>query len=318
MKKSLLIMICVSLSVMLAAQAKAPRLTVVNRQQAAVSTLMKRTGNANTSIPQSSHAPASTGIYYPSAFSSCANTASAVSYLDDDDYYVTGSNGYGDLGSAQTYLISGTVSGIAAVLVNGYSGDDVSVPVTLYNSDFSTVLASTSYMSSSITYGSFDLYQFSFSTPVVASNFNVFVGFPDYTATSTDIVIGTTEVDCYSGLDTYVMESDGSFVLYSTYYTGFNIDLMIFPILESSTAISQTELDQLTYLYPNPSRDEVLVCSSLDMQRVEIYSLTGQKMYDEAVTGISTRVNLSHFSTGEYLVRVHSAAGIATQKLMIR
>ena len=67
-------------------------------------------------------------------------------------------------------------------------------------------------------------------------------------------------------------------------------------------------------IYPNPATDYVQV-SSTDVERIEVYSLTGQLV--ATCTGCNT-IDVSSLVAGNYIVRVHTPQGIETEKLMKR
>ena len=67
-------------------------------------------------------------------------------------------------------------------------------------------------------------------------------------------------------------------------------------------------------IYPNPATDYVQV-SSTDVERIEVYSLTGQLV--ATCTGCNT-IDVSSLVAGNYIVRVHTPQGIETENLMKR
>lgn len=259
-------------------------------------------------------------IYKPSAFSSCASTDSPKLYTftnDGDTLYLTGSNG-AFFGFAQHYSVTATVTGVAAVIVKAYNGDDIATNVLLTNSDFTQTLATTTYQPSAIDGTAFAVYQFNFATPVVnASNFNVAIRIPEYTQTSSDIILATTSVGCTSGLTRYIYFQD-AWVDITTMFTTFDADFMLFPIVDGSVnGLNNVDVNSLTYVYPNPAKDQVMLASSFNMDKVEIFNMIGQKVYENSVNGISTTVNVADFTPGTYVVKMFTEAGLATKKIVV-
>ncbi|MDD2191114.1 MAG: hypothetical protein PHO12_01020, partial [Bacteroidales bacterium] len=210
-------------------------------------------------------------IFKPSAFNSCASTENPKLYTfnnDGDTLYLTGSNG-AFFGFAQHYPVTATVTGVAAVLVKAYNGDDIATNVMLTNSDFTQTLATTTYQPAAIDGSAFAVYQYNFATPVAnASNFNVAIRIPEYTQTSSDIILATTSVGCTSGLTRYIYFQD-AWVDITTMFTTFDADFMLFPIVEGNVnGLNNVDVNSLTYVYPNPAKDQVMLASSFNMDKV--------------------------------------------------
>ncbi len=68
-------------------------------------------------------------------------------------------------------------------------------------------------------------------------------------------------------------------------------------------------------IYPNPADDYIHVNSN-DVNCIEIYSLTGQLVAVNA-SG-DNGLDISHLSTGNYIVRIYTSQGVQAQKLMKR
>ena len=267
-----------------------------------------------------SDAAKTASIYKPSAFSSCASTDSPTAYTfttSTDTLYVTGTNGYFG-GFAQKYPITATVTGIAAVLVKTYPGDTIATNLYLYNSDFSQTLATTTYPSGSIDGSNFAVYQYTFASPVAnVSNFNVALDLPEYTETSSDMLLATTEVGCSSGLTRSVYYQN-AWTDITTMFSTFDADFMLFPIVDGSVnGLSNVDINTLTYVYPNPAKDQVILASSFNMNKVEIFNMIGQKVYENTVNGITSTVNVAGFTPGTYMVKMYTEGGLATKKIVV-
>jgi len=262
-------------------------------------------------------------IYKPSAFSSCASTDNPTYYTfpyNGYTLYVTGSNPL-FTGFAQNYPISANVVGVAAVLMNGFWGDDIAASIELYNSDFSQSLATATYQPASIDTNNFAVYQYTFASPVAnASNFNLVLNTPEYTETSTDIILATTETGCSSSLTKYVNYGGTEWVNIDSLFTnGFDADMMIFPIVNGTVngLNNVIDINTLTYVYPNPAKDQVILASSFNMNKVEIFNMIGQKVYENSVNGITSTVNVSNFTPGTYMVKMYTEGGLATKKIVV-
>ena len=75
--------------------------------------------------------------------------------------------------------------------------------------------------------------------------------------------------------------------------------------------------ERFTYMMPNPAGEQVTIMSSFRIDRVEIYSLTGQRVVQEKVGGLSSQIDISGLPKGAYLVRVHTNHGVSTKRLVV-
>lgn len=94
-------------------------------------------------------------------------------------------------------------------------------------------------------------------------------------------------------------------------------DLFIFPIVEGAAGLSNVELNSLSYVYPNPAKSEVMLASSLSINKVEIVNVLGQLVFASDVNANSIKVNTSDFAAGNYIVKMYTESGVATKKLVV-
>ena len=73
-----------------------------------------------------------------------------------------------------------------------------------------------------------------------------------------------------------------------------------------------------TYMMPNPASDQVTVMSSFRIERIEIYTLTGQRVMLEKVGGLSSQVDISSLAKGTYIVRIHTNRGVSSKRLVVK
>ena len=257
--------------------------------------------------------------YYPEAFNDCASLEEPLMYtFDYEGYtlYVTGSGMFG--GVAQGYSFSSPVQvvGVEMYLANGYEGDEAEPDVVLMNADLSEELALTTYSTADAGLEGFAPVTVNFANPQTVSSFAIAVYFPEYTQTSTDIIVATTEAGCSSGNDNYLLYN-GEWTLPADLFEGFDVDMFIFPIIEGTVGLTEAEVNSLSYVFPNPAKDEVMVASSLTMERVEIVNMLGQVVFAADVNANSVKVNTAEMGAGNYLVKMYTEAGMATKKLVV-
>lgn len=258
--------------------------------------------------------------YYPEAFNDCASLDAPTLYTFNNngyDMYVTGSNGM-FTGVAQGYELSSAVQvkGVEMYLANGYEGDEAEPDVVLTNADLSDELAYTTYSVADAGIEGFAPVIVNFSNPQTVSSFAIAVYFPEYTQTSTDIIVATTEAGCYSGNDNYIFYQ-GQWALAADLFQDFYVDMFIFPVIEGNVGLTEAEVNSLSYIFPNPAKDEVMVASSLTMERVEIVNMLGQVVFAADVNANSVKVNTAEMGAGNYLVKMYTEAGMATKKLVV-
>ena len=79
-----------------------------------------------------------------------------------------------------------------------------------------------------------------------------------------------------------------------------------------------TVVERYTFMMPNPASDQVTVMSSFRIERIEIYTLTGQRVMQENVGGLSSQVDISSLSKGTYIVRIHTNRGVSSKRLVVK
>lgn len=87
-------------------------------------------------------------------------------------------------------------------------------------------------------------------------------------------------------------------------------------IIEDCDAIETVEANGTTNIYPNPSKGIVSI-SAENLQHVEIYNMTGQKVFETEVSGNEFEYDFGG-STGIYLFKVETAKGIETQRVVVK
>lgn len=273
------------------------------------------------------------GYILPSSIGSpCATIDSTKIYVYSNQTFVTGSNGYDDRGYAQQYTRTQPVSvkGIGAFLlfIDQEFGND-NLTAKMYSASSAGIgneLASKSFTSSILTDQQIGEYQFMFTTPASSSNFAVAISVPglevdqDNYIINNLVVVASTPINCASGSKSYSLsaDQDGNYSWITMLDgVGADLDLFIFPIVDATHGLTSVDVNALSYVYPNPAKDEVIIASSIEMNKVEIYNMVGQKVYESNAGGISARVNVANFNTGSYVAKIYTEAGIATKKIIV-
>lgn len=120
-------------------------------------------------------------------------------------------------------------------------------------------------------------------------------------------------------VDTTVMDVDET---YSATLHCFSSDMdngeVIVPVNVSFATVSVNELNQIEVtVFPNPATDYVQVSSDV-VERVEIYNMLGQKVFDCAYRDSHVAIPTSGMVAGTYLVTVTTNGTQVTKKVIVR
>ena len=76
------------------------------------------------------------------------------------------------------------------------------------------------------------------------------------------------------------------------------------------------EFEKGIHIYPNPSDGivNISVGNGMEISKVEVYSITGQKILQQKMT----KIDISSFPQGMYFVKIYSAEGAETVKKLIK
>lgn len=292
---------------------------------------------------QLKNSPKTSGLIYPESFQDCGSIDDPKFYPSDGQSIytgITGTNNYGDQAYAQRYAGNYQVTGIAAVMsnysVDGTEEDMAAAIIDMDGNELALVEFTTADIPQMTVDAEgyldlgFDLAEFNFSAPVSANDFLAAIYVPLLTVTPDNqlggniVAIASTEIGCWSDDMSYSLSTlDGTTYEWMSIYEawggaqgGVELDVMIFPKV-SGTGLTEADVETLSYIFPNPAKDEVMVASSLTMERVEIVNMLGQVVFAADVNANSVKVNTAEMGAGNYLVKMYTEAGMATKKLVV-
>ncbi len=242
--------------------------------------------------------------------------------------FVTGQNLYDDQKYAEVYDFGQNlqITGIQAFIENAVQSPiSQNIPIQLMSADFSSVLAQGSVNATDLVDGEFTVV--TFQTPVSASSVACVVetGLLNIQSESDPynlLYVTSTAMDCASGENSYsysIVDQEGNYdwVTIVSQYSR-DLDLFIFPIVEGgNVGLTDAELNAMSYVYPNPAKSEVMLASSFSIEKVEIVNVLGQVVFAGDVNANSVKVNTADFAAGNYIVKMYTAAGVATKKLVV-
>jgi hypothetical protein len=111
-----------------------------------------------------------------------------------------------------------------------------------------------------------------------------------------------------------------------TVYVGIqcvSVDAFIFMIDDVSidflTGVAEAPAkENRVNVYPNPASDFIHINSAAQMNEIEIYNYTGQKVYSSVVKDKEFNMSTEGMTPGIYFINIKSAEGITTKKLLVK
>lgn len=79
-----------------------------------------------------------------------------------------------------------------------------------------------------------------------------------------------------------------------------------------------TALSQLTFLVPNPAKDEVTVSSSFNLREIDIWTVGGVWVHHQSASGHQVTVPIDFLRPGTYIVAIRTHDGTTHKKLLIQ
>ena len=89
-----------------------------------------------------------------------------------------------------------------------------------------------------------------------------------------------------------------------------------YEFIEDCTAISEGE-SVITAVYPNPTCGKVKI-EAEDLRNIVIFNGLGAKIFESPVSGDVFEYDFSHQATGTYLIKVETAKGVETKRVIAR
>jgi len=83
------------------------------------------------------------------------------------------------------------------------------------------------------------------------------------------------------------------------------------------SAVKNLADNSMYRLFPNPVKDQLMISSDGTKQlNLEIYSITGTKVYSENISGLENSINVGKLSKGLYLVKLNDGVNIYTARVI--
>lgn len=108
----------------------------------------------------------------------------------------------------------------------------------------------------------------------------------------------------------FILNTEGKILNYQS-------DIFFFPIIEGGSALTEVEKANMVRVFPNPAKNTVSVVSSFDMSSYEVFNMMGQKVMSAPATGANNlNIDVADLTSGNYIVKVHTNAGVIVKKVV--
>lgn len=125
---------------------------------------------------------------------------------------------------------------------------------------------------------------------------------------------GINGVTCIDDENVIINNTSSSF--YEYYY--YNPILLRFSLRGGLMGLSNIEKTDLSItLYPNPTTDKINIVSCENINRIELFNILGQRVYNKETNNKNETVDVSNFAKGNYIAKLFTDKGITTKKFVI-
>lgn len=249
----------------------------------------------------------------------------AADYVSPHDSgFVSGNNVYGDIEKAQHYINTSplTITGCAILLNRATSShtNSVGVKLKLYNfTSLPSTLLATSVLKPMDSLNNSGYTIFNFTSPVIVnSDFLVSLVLPQNTGDT--MAIYSTKVNCNSGVsyswERAVDSSWGTIHTNWNFSSTDNIDLAIFPLIQSTNTGISNSKNSSGYFYFNNTDNLLRFSSSVSISHLAIYDMLGRKILSKDILG-KDEMDLSFLTPGSYIIKVEKENQLICKKIIL-
>jgi uncharacterized delta-60 repeat protein len=115
-------------------------------------------------------------------------------------------------------------------------------------------------------------------------------------------------------LSTTTLLTNGTTYYASQTINGFESNFRLPVTVKLSTlGINELELKNLK-LYPNPIKDKLTISNSSNIDKIEIYNLLGQKIFENNFTTNEINIDFTNYKLGVYLIKIFYEGKVQTTK----
>ena len=100
-----------------------------------------------------------------------------------------------------------------------------------------------------------------------------------------------------------------------------NIYIAMVPIImvpQQSSQLTEVELQKMSYLVPNPTRDYFKALSHYTIESVQVFDLAGKLLIEEKLNHFEALIDVSDFTAGTYIVKINTVKGSVEKKMIVQ
>lgn len=106
----------------------------------------------------------------------------------------------------------------------------------------------------------------------------------------------------------------------TTYYVsqtinGFESNYRLPVTVNFSLGLNELTLSNLR-LFPNPTKDRLIISNSSSIEKIELYNLIGQKIFEKDFLTDKINIDLTNYKKGVYLIKIFSEGKVQTNKVI--
>ncbi|MDR0790017.1 MAG: T9SS type A sorting domain-containing protein [Bacteroidales bacterium] len=87
--------------------------------------------------------------------------------------------------------------------------------------------------------------------------------------------------------------------------------------VNSSNGLADIDEQAIVSIYPNPAKEELTIVSDNKIETIEVFNLLGQNVYTAKVNGNNATINVTNFTKGSYVVKLHTDRGFTAKKFVV-
>ena len=87
---------------------------------------------------------------------------------------------------------------------------------------------------------------------------------------------------------------------------------------DTTSSIISPQVENFTYVFPNPAKENITIQSSFKMRNIEIYNEQGQKVKEYKPASYNTTIDISNLAKGNYIIKIITKYGIAIKKIVVQ
>lgn len=98
--------------------------------------------------------------------------------------------------------------------------------------------------------------------------------------------------------------------------------IYLFPLIKDGndtvSSVASIDVDNYTYVFPNPASENIMVQSSFKIHGIEIFNEQGQKIANTNPNAYNTSIDVSSYPKGMYIVKIMTKSGTANKKIIVQ